>query len=66
MPNNRLDPRGDPADPSDPDLIRIRQYDRYILKFDGEHRMWYTLDDEDTFILPRYKQLLRILNDSYY
>ena len=55
MPNNRLDPLGDPADEENPDLLRIRQYDRFIVKFDGEHRMWYTLDEEDTIIVPRFE-----------
>ena len=27
-----------------PDLLRIGQYERFIVRWDGVHRVWYTLE----------------------
>ena len=32
--------------------LRIKQDDAFYLRFDGQHRMWYTMDDPDDVILP--------------
>lgn len=38
----------DPAN----ELLTIKQNDVFYLRFDGTHKMWYTMDDPDDIVIP--------------